>query len=254
MNGPGWTDEQTASAYHCTIRTVANTRKRFIDHGFLGCINIFIGTRCPKRLLDGRQEAKIIALRLGDPPLGFQKWTLRLLALRVVALEIAPEISHERHAVRFKKNGMNTKKSLEYWVIPPEADAEFIASMEEVLDTYELPYNADGPVVCMDEQPVQLTKETRTPIAETAEHPKRVDDEYVRAGTAGIFMFNEPLAGWRSATAQPKRKKVDWAEQVALLLAGRYKDCSRITLVCDNLNTHTKGAFYELYPPEVARA
>ena len=95
INGSGWTDEQTASAYHCTIRTVANTRKRFIDHGFLGCINILTGTRCPKRLLDGRQEAKIIALRLGDPPLGFRKWTLRLLAQRVVALEIAPEISHE---------------------------------------------------------------------------------------------------------------------------------------------------------------
>lgn len=149
---------------------------------------------------------------------------------------------------------MNTKKSLEYWVIPPEADAEFVANMEEVLDTYELPYNADNPVVCMDEQPVQLTKETRTPIAATADHPKRVDYEYVRAGTACIFMFNEPLAGWRSATARPQRKKVDWAEEVALLLDGRYKDCSRITLVCDNLNTHTKGAFYELYPPEVARS
>ena len=71
-----------------------------------------------------------------------------------------------------------------------------------MLDTYELPYNADDPVVCMDEQPVQLTKETRTPIAETADHPKRVDYEYARAGTACIFMFNEPLAGWRSATSR----------------------------------------------------
>lgn len=148
---------------------------------------------------------------------------------------------------------MSNKKSIEYWVIPPDADAEFVANMEEVLDTYEQVYDEDQPVVCMDEQPVQLIKETRLPIAASLDHPKRVDYEYERAGTACIFMFNEPLVGWRQATARPHRKKVDWAEEVARLLDTRYKDCRQITLVCDNLNTHTKGAFYELYPPQKAR-
>lgn len=148
---------------------------------------------------------------------------------------------------------MNTKKHLEYWVIPPECNAEFVAHMENVLETYEKPYNESQPVVCMDEQPVQLIKETRQPIAATKNHPKRVDYEYERNGSASIFMFCEPLAGWRQATARERRTKSDWAQEVAALLDGRYKACERITLVCDNLNTHTIGAFYEAFDPERAR-
>lgn len=147
-----------------------------------------------------------------------------------------------------------TKRKIEYWVIPPEADAEFVASMEEVLETYEKPYNSACPVLCMDEQPVQLTKETRTPIPATKKHAQRVDFEYERAGTANIFMFNEPLAGWRQATARATKTKFDWAVEVAALLEGRYATCSEIILVCDNLNTHTKGAFYEAFVPERARS
>lgn len=77
--------------------------------------------------------------------------------------------------------------------------------------------------------------------------------EYERTGTACIFMFSEPLGGWRSATARPQRKKTDWAEEVAALLDGRYANCKQPTLVCDNLNTHTKGAFYEAFPADKAR-
>jgi len=149
---------------------------------------------------------------------------------------------------------MTSKQKIEYWVIPPEADAEFVANMEEVLETYEKAYDPRHPVVCMDEQPVQLVKETRQPIAATSKHPKRVDYEYERVGTASIFMFNEPLGGWRQATARDQRTKTDWAQEVAALLDTRYADCDHITLICDNLNTHTKGAFYEVYPPERARA
>ncbi|MEO1883974.1 MAG: IS630 family transposase [Methyloprofundus sp.] len=143
---------------------------------------------------------------------------------------------------------------IEYWVIPPEANAEFVANMEEVLEVYERPYDPDYPVVCMDEQPVQLLKETRVPIKATKQHARRVDYEYERNGTASIFMFAEPLAGYRQATARPQRTKTDWALEVANLLDTRYADCEWITLVMDNLNTHTKGAFYETFPPEQARA
>ncbi len=75
-----------------------------------------------------------------------------------------------------------TKRKIEYWVIPPNADGEFVACMEEVLETYEKPYDPDRPVVCMDEQPVQLIGETRMPIPATKEHPERVDYEYERKG------------------------------------------------------------------------
>jgi hypothetical protein len=146
-----------------------------------------------------------------------------------------------------------TRRKIAYWVIPPESDGEFVAHMEEVLETYEKAYDPAHPVLCMDEQPVQLLKETRASIPATTEHPERVDYEYERAGTASIFMFAEPLSGFRQATARPQRTKVDWAVEVGALLDTRYAACDRVTLVCDNLNTHTIGAFYEAFEPERAR-
>jgi hypothetical protein len=138
-----------------------------------------------------------------------------------------------------------TKRKIEYWVIPPDQDAEFVACMEDVLETYAEAYDPQHPVLCMDEQPVQLLKETRVPIEATTEHGKRVDYEYERNGTASIFMFAEPLSGFRQTTARPRRTKVDWALEVAQMLDTRYAHCAGVTLVSDNLNTHTKGAFYE---------
>ena len=135
-----------------------------------------------------------------------------------------------------------TKRQIEYWVIPPDANAEFVASMEEVLETYTKTYDPAHPVVCMDEQPVQLLKETRAPIAATTQHGQRVDYEYERNGTASIFMFAEPLVGFRQATARAQRTKLEWAEAVAHLLDTRYADCERVTLVLD-----------KAFSPDVAR-
>lgn len=146
-----------------------------------------------------------------------------------------------------------TKKKIEYWVIPPEADGEFVANMEDVLDVYSRPYDARFPVLCMDEQPVQLLKETRVPIAATAAHPKRVDYEYERVGTASIFMFCEPLSGWREVAVRKQRTRIDWAQEIEALLQTRYAKAEKVLLVCDNLNTHTKGAFYETFAPAQAR-
>ena len=92
-------------------------------------------------------------------------------------------------------------------------------------------------------------------MAATKQRPRRVDYEYERAGTASVFLFSEPLAGWRAGDGPgPRRRKVDWALEVAGLF-GRdaTPDCEKITLVCDNLNTHTKGAFYEVFEPTRAR-
>jgi hypothetical protein len=146
-----------------------------------------------------------------------------------------------------------TDRKIDYWVIPPEADGEFVANMEEVLETYALPYDSGHPVLCMDEQPIQLLNETRAPIAATKDHPRRVDYEYERAGTASIFMFCEPLSGWRQVTVRDRRTKIDWAMEVEELLRTRYASAQKVILVCDNLNTHTKGAFYEAFEPAKAR-
>jgi DDE superfamily endonuclease len=147
-----------------------------------------------------------------------------------------------------------TKRKIEYWVIPPEADGEFVAAMEDVLEVYARPYEASLPVLCMDEQPVQLLNETRVSIAATKEHPRRVDYEYERAGTASIFMFCEPLSGWRQVAVRERRTKIDWAREIEELMRTRYASVDKVLLVCDNLNTHTKGAFYDAFDPETARA
>lgn len=146
-----------------------------------------------------------------------------------------------------------TKRKIQYWVIPPEFNSEFVACMKDVLETYAMPYNESFPVICMDEQPVQLLNEIQVPIPATKDHPQRIDYEYERSGTASIFMFTEPLSGWRKVSVRPKRTKVDWALEMEALLRTKYTDAEKVILVCDNLNTHTRGAFYEAFPAEKAR-
>ena len=125
--------------------------------------------------------------------------------------------------------------------------------MEDVLEIYSRPYDPLLPVICMDEQPIQLLGETRTPVAATMNHPERVDYEYECAGTASIFMFTELLAGKRKVTVRQRRTKIDWAIEMEELLSSQYAHVEKVILVCDNLNTHTRGAFYEAFPAEKAR-
>ena len=126
--------------------------------------------------------------------------------------------------------------------------------MEDVLELYAEEYNPQTPVVCMDEQPIQLIKEVRQAIVANKNHAKRIDYEYERAGTANIFMMTEALSGYRRVSVRENRKKNDWAIEIGSLLESRYKDVEKVRLVCDNLNTHTAGAFYQVYPAEQARA
>ena len=109
-------------------------------------------------------------------------------------------------------------------------------------------------MVCLDEQPVQFSKDTRTPIAATMEPGRRVDSEYERAGTASLFLFCEPLSGWRPVTVREGRTKIDWAVEVEQLLRTGYAEAKKVILICDNLNTHTKGAFSEAFDAETARS
>jgi len=138
-------------------------------------------------------------------------------------------------------------------VIPPETDAEFVACMEDVLDVYERPYDPKVPVVNMDEQPVQLVKETRLPLELEPGHVRRYDHEYERAGTACVFLATEALAGWREVHVRPQRTAVDWAQEVAALLEGRYAWAEKVIVICDQLNTHTIASLYKAFPPEKAR-
>jgi hypothetical protein len=138
-------------------------------------------------------------------------------------------------------------------VIAPEASAEFVAHMERVLDVYRRPYDAAHPVVCMDETPRQLIGQTRESIPGAPGQPEREDYEYQRLGTCNVFMACEPLAGRRLTEVTAQRTKRDWAQFVQTI-AAHYPEAQRITLVMDNLNTHTPAALYEAFAPAQAKA
>lgn len=124
--------------------------------------------------------------------------------------------------------------------------------MEDILEVYALPYDEDIPLVCMDEQPCQLLDEKLTPISMKPGMIAREDYEYVRCGTCSIFIFAEPLAGWRHVVASERRTKRDWAGQIKELLDVHYPNAQRIRLVMDNLNTHSISSLYETFPPDEA--
>jgi hypothetical protein len=140
------------------------------------------------------------------------------------------------------------------WVIPPQANAEFVCAMEDVLDVYTRPYDPARPVVCLDELSKQLVAETRIPIPAEPGQPERVDYEYERRGTANLFLTGEPLAGHRHVTVTEHRTAVDFAKEVRDLLEVRYPHADKVVLVMDNLNTHKPAALYEAFEPAVARA
>lgn len=122
------------------------------------------------------------------------------------------------------------------------------------MDVYQREYDENLPVICMDEKPYQLLDESRSPIPMRPGESKRYDSEYVRHGTCSIFVFTEPLRGWRTVGVSARRTKKDWAGYVADLLEVHYPKAPKVCLVMDNLNTHTVSSLYEAFPPERARA
>ena len=136
--------------------------------------------------------------------------------------------------------------------IPPEQNADFVAAREDGLDVYCLGYDPRWPQVCLDEQSRQLIKETRTPLVAAPGKPQREDYEYERNGTANLFMFVEPLTGWRQVTVTERRTAVEWAHQIRDLVDVHYPQAERIRLVMDNLNTHKVASLYEAFAPAEA--
>ena len=132
------------------------------------------------------------------------------------------------------------------WVIPPQANADFVCAMEDVLEVYIRPYDPARPVVCLDELNKQLVAEIRTPLPVEPGQPARFDYQYERRGTGNVFMINEPLIGQRSVTVTEQRTAVDFARVVRDLLEVRYPHAEKVVLVMDNLNTHKPAALYSL--------
>jgi hypothetical protein len=125
--------------------------------------------------------------------------------------------------------------------------------MEDVLEVYHRPFDPKRPVVCLDEASKQLIGETRQPLPPEPGQPERFDYEYVRNGTANLFMVSEPLLGWRAVQITERRTAKDFAEVLRWLVEELHPDAERVVLVMDNLNTHKLASLYEAFAPEQAR-
>jgi len=138
-------------------------------------------------------------------------------------------------------------------VIPPDANAAFVAAMEDILEVYQRPYDRQRPLVCLDESSKQLIAETRAPIAAKPGQPGRHDYEYRRNGTANLFMMFAPLEGWRHVKVTDRHTAVDYAQVLKELSDTHFPGSAKIVLVQDNLNTHKPASLYEAFPPAEAR-
>jgi hypothetical protein len=138
-------------------------------------------------------------------------------------------------------------------VIPPEQNAEFVCRMETVLEVYQREYHPDFPVVCLDEAMKQLVQEFIEPVPMKPGQPRREDYKYERNGTANLFMLCEPMIGWRQVEVTQRRTAIDYAHLLKNLVDLYYRDVDVITVVQDNLNTHSPASLYKAFQPAEAR-
>ena len=251
--GPGLVDERIAEAAGVSVRSIEMLRRRFVEEGLEACLR----RKEPRHLslrrkLDGEKEAQLVAISCSAPPAGRTRWTLRLLADRLVQLHVVDSVSYETVRRTLKKNDLKPWRR-KMWCIPPEQNAAFVAAMENVLEVYKRPYNPLFPVVCMDEGAKQLVAETRTAMAMSPGQPMRYDYEYTRNGMCNIYMLCQPHSGWRRVAITTNKTAVAFAHQVRQLLDRDLPDAKRVTMVLDNYTTHTAGALYQAFEPEEAR-
>ena len=248
----GWPDQQISEALDVSVATIERVRQRFVEEGLEQALNPRQTRRRYKHVLDGVQEAHLIAMACGQPPAGHRRWSLRLLAREMVRLEYVEDLSHE--TVRQVMADNELKPWLrEEWCIPPKQNAEFVYYMEDVLDVYQRPADPRYPLVCFDETPVQLVSEKRQAFPMQAGKPERYDYEYRREGSANLFMFFAPLQNWRHIKVTQRRTKVDWARCMCDLVYLHFPNAERCVIVEDQLNTHAPASLYEVFEPGEAR-
>jgi hypothetical protein len=209
--GAGWSDNQIAVALETSVDTVTRTRRTLVEEELDAALTRrHSPASARKRTFDGAAEARLIALACSPPPKGRARWTLQLPESAVVELNIVDRAS-DNTISRTQKNTLKPHLQKQ-WVIPPEANASFVAGMEDVLEVYQRPHDLARPVVCLDETSKQLISEKRVPIAAKPGRPARHDYEYERNGTANLFMLFAPLEGWRQVKVTDHHAAVDYAQ------------------------------------------
>ncbi len=246
----GCTAEEIADSISVGTATIYRTKRRFVEGGLEHALH---DRRRPggARKLTGNEEALLVALACSEPPEGRARWTLELLAGRLVQLTEHDQLSRETVRRRLHEKELKPWQK-KMWCIP-KVDAEYVARMEDVLDLYAQEPDESAPVVCFDETPVQLIGESRTPIPAKPGKPQRVDYEYRRNGVANLFVFLDAHAPWRHVKVTERRTRHDFAHCMQDLVDVHYPEAKRIRVVLDNLSTHRPGALYDTFPPAEAR-
>lgn len=230
--------------------TIYRTKQRFVEEGLEEALSEEPRAGA-ERKLSSTEEALLIATACAKPPAGRTRWTMELLASEMVKLTEHGTLSADTVRRRLAENKLKPWQK-KMWCIP-KVDAEFVARMEDVLDLYAEPPDERFPVVCFDETPRQLIGEARVPVAAKPGKPARVDYEYVRNGTANVFMMIDAHRKWRRAKVTDRRAASDFAICMRELVDDHYPDAELIRVVLDNLSTHTPMSLYETFPPDEAR-
>ena len=247
----GWQDKGISRALDVSIPTVERVRKRFVFEGFEASLKQRCSQRKYSRKLDGEQEARLIALVCSSPPEGYARWSLRLLADRVVQMKIIDSISHETVRQVLDDNELKPWRR-EEWCIPT-ANAEFVFHMEDILDVYKRPIDPKRPLVCFDESLEQLVSVTRQTLPMVPGQLEKYDYEYRREGVSNLFMFFAPLQNWRTVKVTERRTQADWADCMRDLTDTHFPEAEKIVVVQDQLNTHSPACLYEVFVPAEAK-
>lgn len=246
----GKTDETIASTVHVGTSTVYRIKQRFVEEGLERALNEAPRPGQPRKL-SASDESLLVAVACSSPPVGRARWTLELLAGEMVRLTAHETLS--RKTVERRLAEMNLKPWLQKMWCVPKIDSEYVARMEDVLELYAEEPDPLRPVVCFDETPRQLIGEARVPVRAEPGKPARTDYEYVRNGTANVYMFVDVNRPWRHAKVTDHRTCVDFAECMRDLVDKHYPDAERIRVVLDNLSAHSAGALYQAFEPAEAR-
>lgn len=229
--GPDKSDKEIAFLLRCHRNTVSDVRRRFVEHGLEAALER------RKRGNPSANEASekntyLIAEPCPPRDRGCPNWQLKIVSDKIIRMDM-PDIQMHKH-----------------WTIPSKCDSLFVANMEDILAVYQRPFDFSVPVICMDEQPFSLIGEKYLPTdKQTSEH----DYEYTCTGKAEIFMFTEPLTGFRRISVCESKKGTDWAYQIRTLLEQDYPSAEKIILICDKYSAHSVGALYDAFESEHAR-
>jgi len=243
--------ENIAMYLHCSQSTVMRICKQYCTNGLSFALYERPRSGAPGKIT-GRFEATLTALACSTPPEGRARWTLRLLADKLVELGYLEELSHTAVGDLLAQNDLKPWQKKQ-WCIGA-LTTEFLWRMENILDLYELPYNPKRPVICFDERPCQLLDNVVTPLPMEPGKPIRQDYHYDRNGVCSLLIAFEPLRGSRFVQIRKQRTKKDYALFMNELAYTQYPQAEQLLLIQDNLNTHSPGSFYAAFPAPKAFA